>query len=1301
MKSLVGTSLLWAALVLPTLAVPALAGTPTITGIENNASYTTALSRGDLAAIYGTDLAPTSGSTTVTLGGKACYVTFVSAGQVNVQLPVNANVGTSDLVVTHDGLNSVAFKVTLSAYAPAVFTVNGSGSGTGTFIDGGKVVSAANPVKIGDTVEAYAIGMGATSPVVATGVASPTTPPASTVTKPTVTVGGAPATVAFSGLAPGDIGVYQLNFVIPEGVVIGASNDVVLTIGGVSSPPVTIPIFGIATTTKLTVPSASSYGQPVTLTAMVTPSTATGSVTFYDGVNVLGTSKLANGTATLTTSLLPSGKQSLRAYYGGNKDNNDEPSESAPLPLTVSPSTANDFAPAVAYAAGSTTSYAAVGDFNGDGKQDLVVINYEGTVNVLLGKGDGAFQPAILTSSGTAAANDIATGDFNGDGKTDLALSLPGFSVGIMLGKGDGTFQPAVEYSAGLLPLSIAVADFNGDGNADIVVANNVLAGGGISVLLGNGDGTFQTAVHHDAGTDPFSVAVGDFNGDGKADVAVGDIASVNILLGNGDGTFQPFVTLSYTGAADNSALVVGDFNEDGKADIAASGINGVGILLGKGDGTFEPGVVYPAGNGSMVSGHFNGDGKVDLAVEGLDILLGNGDGTFQPYQRYAVGSGIVSLVIADFNRDGRTDLALASEHPNSLQQNTYVLLGELTKGTAQTITFAPLGNVALGVTPFQITAIATSGRPVVFSSTTPKVCTVGPNPNPEKGAGGTAVFTVTGGLCSIAANQSGNAQFPDILPAPEVIQSFTVIPPAPQTITFAPLITQNLGTAPFTLSATASSKLAVTFTSNSTAVCTVSGVDVTLLKLGTCSITASQAGNSAWEPAPSVTRTFTVSAGPPAIVSLSPSAGAGKSVTFKAVYSDPNGAADLNELLLEMNSSQSGANACYVYYQPQGNHLFLANNAGAWITPALTPGKTGTASNSQCTLNGATSSVTIAGNDLTLTVALSFNSTFTISRNLYLYAAGLTGENSGWIKQGTWTPNPIASPPAIVSLSPAGGADTSVKFAAVYSDPNGAGDLSTLLLEMNSTQSSANACYVYYQPQGNHLYLANNLGAWITPALTPGVAGTASNSQCMLSAATSSVTTAGNNLTLNLALSFNSTFVNSRNVYLYAAGYSGLNSGWVKEGAFTPNPVAKAPAIVSLSPSAGAGTSVTFKAVYSDPNGAGDLSTLLLELTNIQSNANACYVFYQPQGNHLYLASNAGAWITPALTPGVAGTVSNSQCTLNAGSSSVSTAGNDLTLTIALSFNSAFVGSRNVYLNASGYSGLSSGWIKSGAWTP
>ena len=373
--------------------------------------------------------------------------------------------------------------------------------------------------------------------------------------------------------------------------------------------------------------------------------------------------------------------------------------------------------------------------------------------------------------------------------------------------------------------------------------------------------------------------------------------------------------------------------------------------------------------------------------------------------------------------------------------------------------------------------------------------------------------------------------------------------------------------------------------------------------------------------------------AGPPTIVSLTPNSGNGASVTFQAVYADPKGAADLNEILLQVNTSQSSANACYVYYHPQTNQLYLANNAGnAWMTPALTPGVSGTASNSQCTLNAATSSVATSGNDLTLDVALTFSNAVVGQQNVYLYAGGLSGLNSGWVKEGTWTPILNAGPPSIVSLTPNSGTGTSATFQAVYSDPNGVADLDEILLQVNSSQNSANACYVYYKPQGNLLYLSNNAGtAWMTPALTPGVSGSASNSQCTLNAGSSSVATAGNDLTLTVALNF--TFAGAKNVYLYAAGMSGENSGWVKEGTWVVTS-AGPPTVVSLTPSAATAEYVTFSAVYSDPNGAGDLNELLLQVNTDQSSTRACYVYYQPQGNNLYLYNN-GAWMTPPLTPG------------------------------------------------------------------
>jgi hypothetical protein len=291
----------------------------------------------------------------------------------------------------------------------------------------------------------------------------------------------------------------------------------------------------------------------------------------------------------------------------------------------------------------------------------------------------------------------------------------------------------------------------------------------------------------------------------------------------------------------------------------------------------------------------------------------------------------------------------------------------------------------------------------------------------------------------------------------------------------------------------------------------------------------------------------------PATIVSLSPGSGAGSSVTFTAVFSDPYGAGDLRDIDLVVNTtmpkveSASVFNTCMVVFFPPSS-LYLLTDSGVLRSP-LTAGEAGTVSNSECTLNAGLSSVSMSGNNMTLSVALSFTSKVVGSQNLYLDAFGYEATNTGWVTEGTWTPNPI-----FASLSPAMGAGTSVTFQAIYTDPFGAGDLSELLLQVNKNQASAYACYIYYQPQGNHLYLANDQGnAWITPALTPGVAGTASNSQCTLDAGSSSVTTAGNNLTLNAALTFSGTFVGEKGVYLYAVGGSGGNTGWVIEGTWTP----------------------------------------------------------------------------------------------------------------------------------------------------
>ena len=315
-------------------------------------------------------------------------------------------------------------------------------------------------------------------------------------------------------------------------------------------------------------------------------------------------------------------------------------------------------------------------DFNNDGKADLVVANSESVnVSVLFGKGDGTFLPATNYGVGSNPWS-IAAGDFNHDGQTDLAVANFGSrNISVLLGRGDGTFHSAVNYVTRTNPVCVVVSDFNGDGNLDLAVANRGswqidFADGGVSVLLGKGDGTFQPAVNYVAGTFPTSLAMGDFNGDGKPDLAVANHLShnVSVLLGKGDGTFQAAV--NYGAGGWPNSIVVGDFNSDGKPDVVVADYYGaseallpppnVSVLLGRGDGTFQDAASYISQYSlwSLVVDDFNGDGKPDLAGEmnGVSILLGNGDGTFQFPGNY--GSAESTITVGDFNGDGKPDLA-------------------------------------------------------------------------------------------------------------------------------------------------------------------------------------------------------------------------------------------------------------------------------------------------------------------------------------------------------------------------------------------------------------------------------------------------------------------------------------------------------------------------------------------------------------------------------------------------------------------------------------------------------------------
>ena len=457
----------------------------------------------------------------------------------------------------------------------------------------------------------------------------------------------------------------------------GTASDIAGNAAPAAGPSATFDVVNTPTPTLGTYPTTSiPLSSDTTITPSATPTDTTSiNVSTSTSFNGELTADVATGVVRVTNAhpanIFPESYTVTVTAFGPGGTT----TKTFTLTVTSTPCGANftdGFTNAADAGVGSNPYSVAIGDFNGDGKQDLAVANVSSnTVSIRLGDGLGGFSSSTDVSVGSNPYS-VAIGDFNGDGKQDLAVAnVNSNTVSIRLGDGLGGFSGSTEVSVGSGPVSVAIGDFNGDGKQDLAVAN--YGSNTVSIRLGDGAGGFSGTTEVSVGSGPFSVAIGDFNNDGKQDLAVANLSSntVSIRLGDGLGGFSGATEVSV--GSQPRSVAIGDFNGDGKQDLAVANSNSdtvstVSIRLGDGLGGFSGATEVSVGSNpiSVAIGDFNGDGKQDLAVANngsntVSIRLGDGLGGFSGATEVSVGSGPISVAIGDFNGDGKQDLAVAN----------------------------------------------------------------------------------------------------------------------------------------------------------------------------------------------------------------------------------------------------------------------------------------------------------------------------------------------------------------------------------------------------------------------------------------------------------------------------------------------------------------------------------------------------------------------------------------------------------------------------------------------------------------
>lgn len=457
----------------------------------------------------------------------------------------------------------------------------------------------------------------------------------------------------------------------------------------------------------------------------------------------------------------------------------------------------------------------AIADVDGDGKSDLIVTNFGGSVSVFKNTstiGNVSFNTPVDFITGSTFINAVAIGDLDSDGRADIVVSKSNGASVISIFRntsviGAVTMASRVDVTTGVSPESISIGDLDGDNKPEVVTAD--LGTGTVSIHRNTssiGIISFATIFNVTTGTSPRSVSMGDLDGDGKKDLAVANSGSNTVSIFRNISSIGTITLATKVDLATNNPyhVSIGNLDGDGKADLAIANNNGVSAAS-----VFK---------NTSISATLSFDNKVDFGSSGTYTFssIGDLDGDTKP-----------ELVVVNFGA------SQVSVFKNNM-------------GANQTITFGALPTKTVVDAPFALSATATSSLPISYTSSNASVATVS----------GSTVTVVGAGTTTITARQPGNATY---AAAPNVQQALTVSKVS-QTITFGALPAKTFGDAPFALSATATSSLPVSFTSSNNSIATVSGSTVTILGAGTIIVTASQIGNATYAAAPAVPQALTIS---------------------------------------------------------------------------------------------------------------------------------------------------------------------------------------------------------------------------------------------------------------------------------------------------------------------------------------------------------------------------------------------------------------------------------------------------------